>query len=96
MAENKREHVALYVGARPFEVVAMAGEESVSRLYKFDLTCRMEVGETAPHRAPHPAGASPDPASLMDRLRRAPLPGAVLVLRPWPCDLRQRYGSGEP
>jgi type VI secretion system secreted protein VgrG len=48
MAENTREHVALHVAGKPLEVVAMAGEESVSRLFRFDLVCRLEAGEAAP------------------------------------------------
>jgi type VI secretion system secreted protein VgrG len=48
MAVNKQEHVELYVGGQPFEVVAMSGEESVSRLFRFDFTCRLNVGETSP------------------------------------------------
>jgi len=48
MAENVKEHVALTVGGRPLEVVGLTGEESVSRLFRFDLTCRAEAGETSP------------------------------------------------
>lgn len=48
MAENTREHVALHIAGRPFEVVGMTGEESVSRLFKFDLVCRLEGGEAPP------------------------------------------------
>lgn len=48
MADNTKEHVELYVGGRRFEVVTMTGEESVSRLFRFDLVCRLNVGETAP------------------------------------------------
>ncbi|NUQ72674.1 MAG: type VI secretion system tip protein VgrG [Polyangiaceae bacterium] len=48
MADNTREHVALNVGGRPFEVVSMTGEESVSRLFRFDFVCRANVGDTSP------------------------------------------------
>ncbi len=48
MIENKKEHVALHVSGRPFEVVAMSGEESVSRLFRFDLVCRTPAGEASP------------------------------------------------
>ncbi len=48
MAENTREHVSLYAGGRLFEVVTMDGEESVSRLFHFELVCRVPPGEVAP------------------------------------------------
>lgn len=48
MAENTREHVSLYAAGRPLEVVTMSGEESVSRLFRFDFTCRVPAGEPAP------------------------------------------------
>lgn len=48
MADNTREHVALRIGGRPFEVVSMTGEESVSRLFRFDFVCRLNVGDASP------------------------------------------------
>jgi type VI secretion system secreted protein VgrG len=33
------EHVELTVGGAPFEVVALTGEEGVSRLFRFEITC---------------------------------------------------------
>ncbi|MFO0588483.1 MAG: type VI secretion system tip protein TssI/VgrG [Polyangiaceae bacterium] len=48
MSDVSREHVTLLAGGRPFEVVSMQGEESVSRLFRFDLVCRVPAGEFAP------------------------------------------------
>ncbi|EYF06408.1 type VI secretion system Vgr family protein [Chondromyces apiculatus] len=48
MADNTQEHVALYVAGQPFEVATMSGEESVSRLFRFDLVCRLDVGQASP------------------------------------------------
>ncbi|MBK8259154.1 MAG: type VI secretion system tip protein VgrG [Polyangiaceae bacterium] len=48
MANSEKEHVALFVSGRPLEVVTLTGEESVSRLFKFHLTCRQTLGESPP------------------------------------------------
>ncbi|MEZ4315580.1 MAG: phage late control D family protein, partial [Polyangiaceae bacterium] len=48
MLENTREHVALHIAGRPYEVISLQGEESVSRLFHFDLACRAENGAAPP------------------------------------------------
>jgi type VI secretion system secreted protein VgrG len=42
--ENQQEHVQITIGGRPFEVVALKGEEHISRLFRFDVVCRAEGG----------------------------------------------------
>lgn len=46
--ENKQEHVRLAIGGQPVEVVSLTGEESVSRLFRFDLGCNVDVGAAPP------------------------------------------------
>ncbi len=36
---NHSEHVALLIDQRPFEVVALSGEERLSTLFKYEITC---------------------------------------------------------
>ncbi len=41
---NEREHVELFIGGAPLDVVSLTGEEAVSRLFRFDLVCRAGEG----------------------------------------------------
>lgn len=41
---SKKEHVSLSIDGTPFEVVGMRGEESISRLFRFELVCAARAG----------------------------------------------------
>ena len=39
MSSQKQEHAALWIGGDPFEVVSLSGSESISELFRYELTC---------------------------------------------------------
>lgn len=41
---SKREHVTLSIDGKPFEVVGMKGEETISRLFRFEVVCAAPAG----------------------------------------------------
>jgi type VI secretion system secreted protein VgrG len=44
MSATLKEHVTLKIDGTPFEVVSLNGEESISRLFRFEIVCAAEAG----------------------------------------------------